>query len=204
MVCLLLFTAGVIWGKLPVWSFAGVKDAIEIMSFLATISVAVLAAASVSMWREQWKFSASQDALKKLTSALEELSYVAIYIKSYAWLRTVQKKFPDSDALTIAKDLEEKTALELKQATKDFVGALQDVHILEPDRQFSGFLQTSQILHKKIVEITREIDRVIQTQQDVDDLAGTYASLAGAALADEILKARDEVFEIRKSNLYSR
>ena len=203
--CILIFAAGVLWNKLPSFmTFDGLKDTVEILSFLATIMVAIMAAISLKTWREQWNYNSTQEALRRLHNSLEDLTYVRIYLKAHAWNLFARRVYPDTDSAKQAADMEEKAHLDLKQATKDFGSALQDVHLHVPNYPFIDFLVSAQRLHKRIIDITNDIDDAYRNLNAPTDSLVAYADVAGAALVGEIMAAKDQVFQLRKLTLAAR
>lgn len=203
--CILIFVAGVLWNKLPSFmTFDGLKNTVEILSFFATIMVAIMAAISLKTWREQWNYNSTQDALRRLHNSLDDLVYVKIYIKAYAWKLQAIRTQPNTADAKQKADMEEQAHLDLKQAVKDFGSALQDVHLHVPNYPFVDFLVSSQRLHKSIIDITNTISDSYQNVDTPPESIITYAEIAGTALIGDIMAARDQVFELRKQTLAAR
>jgi hypothetical protein len=181
-----------------------VKDGFEIASFIATISVAVIAAFSLSIWRDQWKYNARQEALRRLHNSIEDLLCVEIYLKAYAWYKYSLRAYTNPTSVESAKEIEERAHLDLKQAVKDFASSLQDVHLLVQDYPFSEFLKSSQKIHSKIIQISQEVDSVFQADVVAAESAIMYSSIASKALMTEIRAASLQVFELRKREFAAR
>jgi hypothetical protein len=53
------------------------KDVIEVCSFIATIIASGVAVVTLTAWRRQWQYSASQDSLKRLITSIDDLEIIA-------------------------------------------------------------------------------------------------------------------------------
>ncbi|MNJ48130.1 hypothetical protein D3C77_433170 [compost metagenome] len=200
--CFALFISGVVWSALFYdLKVSFLKDAIEVGSFIATIVAAGVAVVTLTAWRKQWEYSAAQDALKRLHSALDNLSCAPSYLKAFACWKLCLGKNNPGDLIKMYETLEDQLHNELKQASKDYFSALQDVHLHFDKHELVEFLTDRQLLSDKITASSKEIMNACSLPTATYEVVWALATLHGSSLQGLIYQASQQVEEMRKQQL---
>ncbi|MBW9244238.1 hypothetical protein [Pseudomonas paracarnis] len=200
--CFGLFVAGVVWSSIFYdLKISFLKDVVEVCSYVATIIAAGAAVATLSAWRRQWKYSAAQDALKRLTNSLDDLSCAKSYLRVYGAYQFSLSTNPASEHTKTYRDLEEQLHLELKQASKDFVSSLQDVHLLFENVKFEGFLSDTAILSREIIKATDALRAASNAPGAQYDIVVALSITHESYLHGLMFEAKKRVEVMRKDQL---
>lgn len=199
--CFGLFLAGVIWSRvLYDFDLGFIKDTIEVGSYIATIIAAGVAVITLTAWRQQWKYAASQESLKRLMTSLDDLSCARLYLKAFAYFESYKFTQPGTDAAEFYKEMEDKLYLELMKASKDFTSSLQDVQLLFSG-ELPGFLSSADNLSNRIIKITDSIKKACREDGASTEAVVALASLSSTTLHNDMYEAKKQVELLRKSLL---